>query len=315
MASEASQGAGGTAAAALRARELAGALLAVTTVTIWGVWIVGTRFAVTTTLEPHDTALLRFLFPAVALAPFWLRMGLVPRGVPLRILAPMILGAGLPFYLTAAHGFALAPAAHASALLPSSMSLFTALIGWLVFREQIARARIAGFTLIVAGALGIGGLAMIADAEHAWRGYLLFMAAAMLWAIYTHAFNRSGLAPLAAVGLVCAWSVIMLAPVYLVTGSTGFDATSWGAIGIQFLLQGVISGLIALTTYSGAVERLGASRAAAFGALVPVVATLTAIPVLGEIPDGYTIVYGGIICLGVVLASGVLARRRPGRVP
>ena len=78
----------------------------------------------------------------------------------------------------------------------------------------------------------------------------------------------------------------------------------------QYLLQGVVSGLIALTTYGMAVERLGASAAAAFAALVPVLVTLLGIPVLGEVPDLATIVSAAFVCIGVFLASGVVSRPR-----
>ena len=51
--------------------------------------------------------------------------------------------------------------------------------------------------------------------------------------------------------------------------------------------------------------RLGASQAAAFSALAPVLAAVIAVPVLGEVPDGPAMV--GILAtsFGVALASGV----------
>lgn len=297
-----------SAAAAARRTELTGILLAVLTVSIWGFWIVGTRYTVTRDLEPHDLALLRFLPTAVILAPFWLRVGLVPRGVPLRVTVSLVLGGGVGFFMSASTGFLFAPASHAAAIMPSMMALFTALIGYFVFREQLSRGRWAGFVLIAAGSLGIGALAALTGGSGEWRGHILFLAAALSWAIYTHAFKRSGIPALASVGLFSVWTVIILVPVYLYKGSTGFDTAPWSTLIMQFALQGIISGVIALSAYSGAVTRLGTSRTAAFAALVPVIATLLGIPLLGEIPDAGTIVWGLIICLGVVLASGVTAR-------
>ena len=63
-------------------------------------------------------------------------------------------------------------------------------------------------------------------------------------------------------------------------------------------------------TYQLAVDRLGASGAAAFAALVPVLVTLLGIPVLGEIPDLATVLSGAFVCVGVFLASGVISRAR-----
>jgi drug/metabolite transporter (DMT)-like permease len=55
------------------------------------------------------------------------------------------------------------------------------------------------------------------------------------------------------------------------------------------------------------IQRLGASKGAAFVALVPVVATILAIPLLGEWPDAASIVGVVTTSLGVLLASGALA--------
>ncbi|MFD2029738.1 EamA family transporter [Ancylobacter dichloromethanicus] len=59
-----------------------------------------------------------------------------------------------------------------------------------------------------------------------------------------------------------------------------------------------------------AIERLGSSRAAAFTGLVPALAALIAVPVLGEHPDTAAIV--GVVAtgIGVTLASGALGGRR-----
>jgi drug/metabolite transporter (DMT)-like permease len=72
------------------------------------------------------------------------------------------------------------------------------------------------------------------------------------------------------------------------------------------LLQGVLSGIVALVAFNTGIERLGASKGAAFVALVPVVATLLAIPILGEWPDLAAIIGVMTTSLGVLLASGIL---------
>lgn len=285
-----------------------GILLAVITVGIWGFWIVGTRYTVTRDLEPQDVALLRFVPTAILLAPFWLRIGIIPRGVPLHVTVPLVLGGGVGFFMLATIGFRFAPASHAAAIMPSTMALFTALIGFLVFRERFSRGRWFGYLLIALGSLGIGALAALFGSGGEWRGHLLFLCAALSWAIYTHAFKRSGLPALAAVGLFSVWTAFLLVPMYLVQRSTGLDTAPWQDIITQVLLQSVISGVLALSAYSGAVIRLGASRAAAFTSLTPVIATLLAVPLLGEVPGTGTVFWGLVICCGVVLASGVAGR-------
>ncbi|WP_300302139.1 EamA family transporter [Ferrovibrio sp.] len=78
---------------------------------------------------------------------------------------------------------------------------------------------------------------------------------------------------------------------------------------LQACWQGVIAGLLGLWTFALGVHHIGPSRAAAVGALVPVLSALGGGLVLGEIPK--PLVLAGILCtmVGVYLASGVLARK------
>src|SRR5262245_55867489 len=74
-----------TSPASLDRRRLLGLGAALVTVVIWAAWMVGTRHAVTTGLDPAAVGVLRFAAPAILLLPVWLRAGLVPRGVPLPV--------------------------------------------------------------------------------------------------------------------------------------------------------------------------------------------------------------------------------------
>jgi drug/metabolite transporter (DMT)-like permease len=68
--------------------------------------------------------------------------------------------------------------------------------------------------------------------------------------------------------------------------------------------QGVVVSIIALVLYGRAVVILGASGGSAFGALVPALSALFAVPLVGEWPsktDWFGIV---LISAGVYLASG-----------
>src|SRR5690349_12692709 len=132
-----------------RSREtLLGWAAALATVTIWAVWMIATRHAVTHGLPPAAVGLLRFAVPALVLAPALWRKGLFPKGLsPLAGIG--LLGSGAPFFLVVAYGMQSAPAAEIGPLLPGTMPLFVALIGWAVFGETVARLRLAGFALIL----------------------------------------------------------------------------------------------------------------------------------------------------------------------
>ncbi len=287
-----------------------GVVAALTAAAIWGSWIVITRLGVTTTLTPHDVAFLRFAIPAAILSPVLLREGLALRRIGIGKTALMVAGSGLPFFLVSSSGMQFAPAAHAGALLPGAMPLFVALLAASIERERFGRVRIAGFLLIVGGIIAIGGYNLVLGSPGQWRGHVLFLGGALLWAVYTLAFRRAGIGAWHAAALINFYSIIGFAPVYLAAGSR-LPQTPWPDLALQALSQGLLSGVIALLAYGAAVGRLGAARAAVLISLTPVIAALLAIPMLGEWPDPATILGIVAVSLGVALASGAVGARRP----
>jgi drug/metabolite transporter (DMT)-like permease len=286
---------------------LVGWLSALAAVTIWALWVVGTRHAVTHHLPPAAVGVLRFGVPALLLAPVIWRIGLFPKGLTIpRALG--LFGAGAPFFLIVAMGMQFAPAAEIGPLLPGTMPLFVAMIGWLVFGERLERVRVIGFVLILVGILCIGGYGLLFAGNGAWRGHVLLLTGACLWGVYTHAYRHSGLSALQAAAFIGFWSFLILFPFGAPSLFAAFRNGLAGPIVMQALLQGFLSGLVGIVLYGIAVDRLGASRAAALSPLSIVLAALIAIPMLGEIPGEAAVIGIVLATLGVVLASGVLNR-------
>lgn len=272
-------------------------------------WQVATRLGTTTTLAPVDLALLRYCIPAVLLAPIWWRVRPVPAQVSWKILLAMLLGAGPAFGLLVMAGSQFAPVAHMGALLPGTMPLFVALLAAIVLGEAISGLRRLGFAFILVGILAIGLKALLIRDDGAWRGDLLFLSAAFLWSIYTIAFRRSGLTPWQSTAVINLWSALLIVPIWLWSDSARLLQAPTADVILQACWQGVIAGLLGLWTFALGVHHIGPSRAAAVGALVPVLSALGGGLVLGEIPE--PLVLAGIFCtmVGVYLASGVLARK------
>lgn len=290
---------------------LLGWLAALATVTIWAVWAVATRHAVTHDLPPAAVGLLRFGVPALMLLPISWRTGLLPKGLGF-LKGLGLLGSGAPFFLTVALGMQFARAAEIGPLLPGTMPLFVALIGWLVFGERLGRIRVAGFALILIGVACIGGYGLLFASNGAWRGHLLLLSGACLWGIYTHAYRRSGLSALQAAALIGLWSFLILIPLGLPPLVQALGDGLTGPIVLQAVVQGFISGVAGIILYGIAADRLGASRAAAVSPLSIVLAALLAIPLLGEIPDLAALIGITLATLGVVLASGVFGPAQKG---
>ena len=282
------------------------ALLAVS---IWGGWIVSTRHAVHGHLPPLTIGWLRFIVPAIILAPAWLTIGLWPK----RGFIPFVLcfmGAGAFFFLVVANAMRFVPAADVGPLLPGTMPLIVAVISVVAFREKLGTARALGFACIALGVLTLGGRGQLYPEDGAWRGHVLLVTGATLWSGYTLAFRRTGMKPTQIVGLIGLWSTIILTPFGLPGVIAAVEAGYAGEVLVQLVMQGLLSGVVALVAFGIAIERLGSSRAAAFTGLVPALAALLAIPVLGEHPDVAAII--GVVGtgIGVALASGAI---RPGR--
>jgi hypothetical protein len=119
-----------------------GTAAALFTVTIWGGWIVATRFGVTSNLAPFEIAILRTIPPGLILLPVFLR---IPwRAVWARHIAAMVIGVGAPHMLVVSSGMQFAPVADVGALLPGTMPLFVALFAFVLLGERLDRWRPRG---------------------------------------------------------------------------------------------------------------------------------------------------------------------------
>jgi drug/metabolite transporter (DMT)-like permease len=283
------------------------------TVLIWSAWIVFTRQGVQHALPIPVIAFVRMLVPALLLAPLTWRVGIFGRGHPLALIF-CILGAGLPHIFLSATGLRYAGAAEFGAVVLGTFPIFVALLSLLLFKEKFGWFRMAGLVCTVAGVLAIAQNDLFSGGANANFGHFVFLLVALNYAGYTIGFRHSGLTPFEATGLVAFWSLLFILPFGLMPAIELARSGYAGEIAFQAMLQGVFSNLIGLATFSEGVRRLGSSRSAAFTALVPVVATLMAIPVLGEWPDGWAITGVIFASIGVVLASGILAlSEKPGR--
>lgn len=279
----------------------------ISAVIIWGAWIALTRYAVLNKIAPDALSIMRFSIPAIALLPALFRVGLWPKGKTIPFLI-CLCGLGPPYFYLLAHGIAYAPAADVGPLVPGTMPLLVALLSVIVLKEKMGAARAIGFALCAAGVAAIGGRSILASASDVSYGHMLLLGTAFVWACYTVAFRFVGITGIEMTALISFWSTLASIPLGWQPLVESFQTVPLSQMLLHFFIQGFASGLIAIALYSTGIARLGASRAAAFVALVPALATVIAIPLLGEIPDLASIVGVVTTGLGVLLASGVLSR-------
>lgn len=284
-----------------------GAASALSVVLIWASWLISTRHSIGTDLKAIDLSLLRYGIPALLLAPFWLKTGLLPRGVPKLPLALMVLGSGAPFFQVVAFGMRETPASAAGVLLPGVMPLATALIGVALLGERPDRMRRFGMAAIFLGALMLL-IGNITSGTLTWVSYVILPIGATLWAIYTHAFRRSGLSAFEGGALICIWSTIINIALLPFLESNILEAPL-AETGLQAVTQGLLSGLLATLLYGTAVRSLGGTRAAAYTAVTPAAAAFGGALFLGEPLGVATIAAAVVTGLGVLLSTGVLSRK------
>src|SRR5712671_4359419 len=115
--------------------------------------------------------------------------------------------------------------------------------------------------------------------------------------------RQAKLDPLHAAALVSTGSLVIYLPIYFALYGARLAQIPLADLAAQALFQGVAVTIISLVLYGRAVVILGASGGSAFGALVPALSALFAIPLLGEWPNRSDWIGIVLISAGVYLAG------------
>lgn len=217
----------------------------------------------------------------------------------------LVAGGGLPFGLLVLAGAQWAPASHMGIFMAGSLPLFTAVGAWLHRGQKVSGLRLAGLCCIALG-MALFAASSFRGGSVDWRGDLLFLAAAMLWAVHSLAFAHCALTPWQGAAFVNGWSALLLLPVLAFTGAPRLLTAPWADVALQAAAQGVVAGLLGLVVYMVAVARLGAARASLSAAAVPVLTTLGAACWMNEPVTGAVLLALMLVVPGIVLASGVV---------
>ncbi|SDY21381.1 EamA-like transporter family protein [Variovorax sp. YR634] len=286
----------------------AGLLAALAAAFIGSAWQLVSRHGVTTTLGPMELALMRYGIPALLLSPLWFGSNrIAPKASP-PVLALLVIGGGLPFGLLVLAGAQWVPASHMGIFMAGSLPLFTAIGAWLHKRQKVEGLRLVGLACIAIG-MALFAAGSFRSGSLDWRGDLLFLAAAMLWAVHSLAFAHCGLTPWQGAAFVNGWSALMLLPVMSIAGAPRrLLSAPWPDVALQATTQGVGAGVLGLVVYMVAVARLGAPRASLSAALVPVLTTLGAAAWMNEPITGAVLLALALVVPGIVLASGAVQR-------
>ncbi|MGB0943512.1 MAG: DMT family transporter [Marinomonas sp.] len=287
-----------------------GVMSALVTACIWASWLISVKMGATSSLTMFDLSMMRYGMPALIFAYFTYQARAQIRKVPLHILGGVSLGAGVPFFYLASQGMHFAPVSHAGLLIPGTFPLFVTGIAVLIYKEPLSSQRFMGLAAIAIGILTLLAESFFAGSGQVLTGDLYFLGASFCWALFTVSLRVSGLPPLAATGLLglvsCSLLLLLFAFGLLDSGVFGANQTlDMSLIGTQFLIQGIMVGLVTGFSYGFAIRQIGAENTAAIGSLTPVIASVAAYPILAETLSINGVLSMSLICFGVLCASGV----------
>ena len=271
------------------------------------------RWSLQRTLSLWDLAAIRFGAAGVLLLPVVLRHGVVDAaGIGWGRAVVLAITAGAPYTLILFAGLTLAPASHGAIVISGSTPVVSTVFVWLWFGERPWPITFGGLATIIAGLLLVGWPGAIGVSRGlTWMGDLLFVAASVLWALFTVLARRWEVDPLRATAMVWVLALVYL-PLYAARGGTRLIEAPHGEVLFQALYQGLGVAIGALLLYTVAIRALGASTASLFMPLIPVFSVVLAVPVLGEIPLPIQVV--GMVAVSVGMALALAWPPRPPEV-
>jgi drug/metabolite transporter (DMT)-like permease len=201
------------------------------------------------------------------------------------VIGPVLLMAGLA-----------AMSASSASLLLNAEAVFTALIAWIVFRENVDTRIFLGFGCIVAGAALISWPGSLEWAG--WRSSLLVLGACLAWGIDNNLTRRVSLSDASWIamvkGLAAGATNLVLA---LALGATWPGAGTVAAAAVV----GFASYGASLALFVVALRELGTARTGAYFSVAPFFGAVLAIALLHEPLTGLLVGAAVLMAIGVAL--------------
>jgi drug/metabolite transporter (DMT)-like permease len=140
-----------------------------------------------------------------------------------------------------------------------------------------------------------------------WIGDFLFLAAIAIFAVFMVAIRVWSVSPGQVIFSATIVSAVFYIPIWLFWLDSNLAVAPSSEILLQGAYQGLVPGVLGISCLNIAVRHIGPRATSVFLSSVPVVAALTAIPVLNELP-GLPAWIGMIaVTLGILLALGIIA--------
>ena len=283
-----------------------GGIAAFCVVLFWSGWIVISRFGVTNHLTVYDITALRYSVGALVALPYiiWSRAW---RGLTPWRTVVLTLTAGAPYALLSYFGFVYAPAAHGGVFMNGCLPIFTTIFAWIWIGQRSRFSQIVGLGIILTGVILVGYEGFVSSGGGmTWLGDFLFLAAIALFAVFMIANRVWSLSPGHVIFSTTIVSAVVYIPIWLLWLDSKLAVAPSSEILLQGAYQGLVPSIVGISCLNIAIRHIGPRATSVFLSSVPVVAALTAIPVLNELP-GLPAWIGMIsVTVGILLALGII---------
>ncbi|AUN93458.1 EamA/RhaT family transporter [Pseudazoarcus pumilus] len=278
-----------------------GLLAAGIVVLCWSGFNIVSRVGSTGALTPYDIAALRFAVSGLLALPFFLRMVPVAE-YPRYFVLAMVAGVG--YSLLAYSGFAYAPTAHAGVFINGGIPFWTVILVAVTAGFHLSRRVLVALGTTSAGLLLIAGksLGEIGDSD-VWKGDVLFLIAALLWAVFGMLGRHWKVPPRSAIVGMAVISLVVYTPVYLLWLPKTIATAPMGEIVLQAVYQGIVAALLAGAMYTYACQTIGVYRASMTLAIVPGASAIGAWILLGEALTVTAIAGLALVSIGALLSA------------
>ena len=278
-----------------------GVLAALVVVLCWSGFNIVSRMGSKGVLTPFDIAALRYGVSGVIALPYFMAR-VPPRDWPRY--GVLALFGGLGYGLLVYSGFAFAPTAHAGVFVNGGIPFWTIVIVALMSGFRLERHIVMALLLSSAGLLLIGYESLVApDAGSRWIGDILFLLAALSWAVFGLLMRRWMVRPQLAISGVATFSLLIYMPVYLLWLPKAISASPAAEIALQGVYQGLVAALLAGGMYSYANQKIGSCQASMMLALVPGVSAVGAFFMLGEALSLHVVLGIVVVSIGAILGA------------
>ncbi len=280
---------------------LHGYLAAIATLLMWSGFSLVSRMGGKSLLTAYDVFALRVIFATVILLPF---AGSMPKRFFCdRRIWVLIIFCSLIYCPFVYSGFKYAPAAHGGILLAGMQPFLISVVVWLLNGTRPGKWRSVGLVFISIGILCAAMPYFSKWSNDSVLGDLLLLSSSISWAFYGVLAARWGYSAWTLTRAIAYGSALVYLPVYFFYLPKELAAAPWATIITQGVYQGLVATIFAMLTYLKAISILGAERAAAFLALVPIVTGIVAVPLLDEPLTGWLLSALAFVSLGSYIAA------------